>query len=177
MSSHLQLTSAIATRRNETINNSVLNATPTGSTDTAVLRMNVAAAVPIGGRSINEVNSAANGTVLTISSSGVFQVDLELAFTGAVAVQAGIGFNMAAAPIVADPVFGTDGVIKAADMLMVATSTQAISFSTYIVVTAAQAAAGATLRFLATNSAGAAPVGIVAASVAYRVRKMFNVPF
>jgi len=174
MSRKLQINEAVLTELNSATN-TVLNATPTGSTDTAVLRMNAAATVA--GSAVTEATTAAAGTIITIAQPGLWSIDFTAAFTGAVAVQLGIGFNMAAAPIVADPVVGTDGVVKAADMLMVATSTQALDLGTTFLVTAAQAATGFTVRLLGTNSAGAAPVGIVAGSVNYRLLQLANTPF
>jgi hypothetical protein len=174
MSSPHQLNQAILTSQAEA-SNSVINATPTGSTDDVILRMNAAATIV--GVGIAEVTTAAAGTIVTISTPGIFSVSLTLGFTGAVAVAAGIGINMATAPITADPVVGTDGVIKAADMLMVASSTQVVDLATTFQCTAAQAATGMTLRFVASNSANAAPVGVVAASVAYRLQKLCNIPF
>ncbi len=158
-----------------TLVNDTINATPTGGTDDTVLRFDAAAVAA--GVGLAEVTTAAAGSIITASSPGIYMVDFDLAFTGAVAVAAGIGINMAAAPITTDPVVGTDGVIKAGDMLMVAVSTQVYSVATTIQVTAAQAAAGLTIRYLASNSANAAPVGVVAASVAYRIMKIANIPF
>ena len=159
----------------DSASNDTVDAGMTGSTDTAVLEF-AAAATPVG-PSITEATTATAGTVVTIGHTGLYGVQLTLGFTGAVAVAAGIGINMAAAPIVADPVVGTDGVIKAADMLMVADSTQVVDLATNFQVTAALAAAGFTLRFLATDSNGAAPAGIVVASVAYRLMKIANIVF
>jgi hypothetical protein len=175
MSGNRQINSALLLQVDSAIN-TVINATPTGSTDTAVLRFNAAATIV--GTALSEATTAAAGTIVTLGETGMFSVELTLGFTGAVAVAAGIGFGMAAAPIVADPVVGTDGVIKAADMLMVASSTQVIDLGTVVNVSSAAVAAGtATLRFLATNSGGAAPVGVVAASVNYRILKVANTAF
>lgn len=147
-----------------------INATPTGSTDDVILRFDNVNAVTA--TAIAVATTAANGTILTISEPGAYMVDLDLAWTGAVAIGAGIGVNMAAAPITNDPVLGVDGVIKATDVLGVANFTGHIGLSTVIYVTPAQAAAGLTVRFVASNSGNAAPVGLVAASGAYRIAQI-----
>ncbi len=169
-----QTNQAILTSQATLINDTV-DAGMTGSTDDVILEF--AGAATAGGVGLAEVTTAANGSIITVSSPGIYSIDFDLAFSGAVAVAAGIGINMATAPITADPVVGTDGVIKAADMLMVASSIQAYSSATTILVSAVQAAAGLTIRFIASNSANAAPVGVVVASVAYRIMKIANTPF
>jgi hypothetical protein len=162
---------------NDSIDNSIGHATPTGSTDTAVARFAAGANSPIGGFSYTEVNTAANGTIVSIVQPGIYQVDYNFCFTGAVLVAGGIGLGMAGAAITADPVVGTNGVIAAADMDSNASMTLCCSLTTTFPVRAQLAATPATIRFLMTDSAGGAPVGVVAASVQYRMRRLFGVAF
>lgn len=154
-----------------------LQPTPTGSTDTAVVRFSDFTTVIITGTGISQTSGAVNGTIVTLAEPGLYEIDLTLGSTGAVAIAAGIGINMAAAPIVADPVVGTDGVIKALDTLGVALGNWPIELGTKILVSGAQAQAGSTVRALATNSAGAAPVGLVGTEGQLRIRKLFSTPF
>ncbi len=148
-------------------NGDTINGTPTGSTDTSVLRFDNVNAVTT--TVIAVVTTAAAGTIATINAPGVYHVDLGLDWTGAVAVIGAIAFNQAVFPIDADPVIGVDGVIKASDVLGVAAFTGHIELSTTFYVTNAQAAAGFAVRFNATNSAGAAPAGLVVAFGQWRI--------
>ena len=169
---------ALLTGRVNIIANNTLNAGLTGTTDTAVLRFAAASGVvPLSEVSFRELLTAAEGLIVEILRPGLIEVSLDVAFTGAVLGAAGIGFNMAAAPIVADPVVGVDGVLKAADIDSNANMTLAISLSTFFIVTSAQVDAGATIRFLATNSAAGAPAGIPVASASYRMAKIARTVF
>jgi hypothetical protein len=82
---------------------------------------------------------------------------------------------MAAAPIVADPLVGTDGVFQANDFLDVASSTGGIRLGTAFYV--ADGEPPATIRFLGTDSAAAAPVGLIAATASFRLVKLADVGF
>ncbi len=164
---------SLATDQNSR-NGRTINAVPTGGPDDAVLRFDVVSAV-VGNSSIAVVTTAANGTVATISEAGAYQIDLSLDWTGAVAIAAGIGINMTIFTV--DPALGVDGVIKATDVLGVAAFTGHIELSTTVYVTGAQAAAGLTVRFLATNSAGAAPAGLVVAFGGWRISQIAQVSF
>ncbi len=151
-----------------------INATPTGAVDTAVLRFDVLTGSTAG---IVVATTADNGTILTINQAGVYQIDLGLDFNGAVLLSAGIGINMGAGAIIADPLIGTDGVVKATDADGVAANTAHLELSTVVYVTGAQAAAGLTVRFLATDSAAGAPAGLVAAFGGWRVHQIAQVSF
>ncbi len=166
---------SLATDQN-TRNGRTINATPSGGVDTAVLRFD-GQSIVIGNTSIVVATNADNGTILTISQAGVYQIDLGLDVTGAVLLSAGIGINMAAAPIIADPLIGTDGVVKATDIDGVAVKTAHLELSTVVYVTGAQAAAGLTVRFLATDSAAGAPAGLVVAFGGWRVHQIAQVSF
>ncbi len=158
------------------IQNRVAQAGFTGTTDTAIVRMNAAAAVNVGG-AFNEVTTAADGTIITVVSPGLYLAVFTWAVTGAVSIGVGIGIDLAqAGAIVADPAYATAGVIQADDpitsvaaLVLIATSEGTFT------VSAAQAAAGRTVMFMATNSAGAAPVGMVAASMSYRITKIAEI--
>ncbi len=152
-----------------------LNAAFTGAVDAAVLRFDTF--TNLAGTRVVVTTTGDNGTIITINSPGVYKVDLSVTATGAVAAACGIGVNMAAAPIVADPVLGVDGVIKATDNLGVVAMTQLIELSTVVYVTGAQAAAGLTVRFLATDSEGGAPAGLVLAFSGARVQQLAQVSF
>jgi hypothetical protein len=168
------INSALLPSANAIITGTTLNATPTGSTDTAVLRWDTIV-VPATDPQVSFTTTAAAGTIVTLTESGVYLVDLTLALTGAVAIAAGIGQDMAAAPIVADPAVGTDGVFQANDFLAVAANTAGIRFATALYVDESESPS--TIRFLATNSAGAAPVGLVAATASFRIVKVANIAF
>lgn len=168
------INSALLPSANAIITGTTLNATPTGATDTAVLRFDTVVAPAIDPQ-VSSVTTAAAGTIVTLTESGVYLVSLTLAVNGAVAVAAGIGLDMVAAPIIADPAVGTDGVFSANDYLNLAASTSGIELSTVIYVD--EAASPSTIRFLGTNSAAAAPVGLVAATASFRIVKLANVAF
>jgi hypothetical protein len=168
------INSALLSSANAIITGTTLNATPTGATDTAVLRFDTVT-VPAADARVAFTTTAAAGTVVTLTDSGLYQVDLTLAVNGAVAIAAGIGLDMAAAPIVADPAVGTDGVFQANDFLSVAANTAGIRFSTAFYVD--EATSPATIRLLATDSAGAAPAGLVAATASFRIVKLANIAF
>lgn len=144
----------------------------TGTTNTAVLLFQDANSSDTG-RGFQATNSATLGTVLTIVQAGIYALDLFWSFTGAVSVGFGIGLNLAAAPIVADPAWATAGIVAALDPL---TGAAAVTYggvlSTKITVPQSLVNSGAIVHFLATNSAGAAPVGLIAASMAYRATKI-----
>ncbi len=152
-----------------------LNAAFTGAVDTAVLRFDNTA-VAIGSR-LGVITTVDNGSVVSIGAPGVYGVDLTVTVTGAVAAACGIGIDMAAAPFVADPVIGTDGVIKATDNLGVVAMTQIVELSTVIYVSAVQAAAVVRVRFLCTDSEAGAPAGLVLAFCSFRVRQLAQVSF
>ncbi len=151
-----------------------INALFTGAVDDAILRFDVVSAV-VGNSSIAVVTTGDDGTVVTITEAGVYQVDLSLDWTGAVAIAAGIGVDMTIFTV--DPVLGVDGVIKATDVLGVAAFTGHVELSTTIYVTGAQAAAGRTVRFICTNSAGAVPAGLVVAFGGWRIAQIAQVSF
>lgn len=147
-----------------------LGGTPTGTTDTAVLGfVNTAAALNSG---VSPSTQAASGTIVSISQPGIYFIKLALDWTGAVAIQAGIGINMAASPIVANPVLGTDGVRASTDVLGVASFTGHIELTWVEYIDQADADLPTTVRFLATNSAGAAPVGLVAAFGSFSITQI-----
>ncbi len=151
-----------------------LNPSFTGAVDTAALLFTVA---DVPGLRVFASTNLNNGTIAIIRAPGVYKVDLSVTAQGAVATACGIGVNMVASPIVADPVIGTDGVIKATDNLGVAAFAHLIELSTVIYVTAAQAAASLTVHFLCTNSAGAAPAGLDLVFTAFRVQQLAQVSF
>ncbi len=168
------INSALLPSANSIITGITLNATPTGSTDTAVLRWDTIT-VPTADAQVSFVTTAAAGTIVTLTESGLYLVDLTLAVNGAVALAAGIGLDMVAAPIIADPAVGTDGVFQANDLLSVAANTAGIRLATAFYVD--EATSPATIRFLATDSAAAAPAGLVAATASFRIVKLANLAF
>ncbi len=173
-----QPNSAIATRGSEFISNTVAAAAFTGSNNTSIVEWNVGATAPFGGNSFVETRSATDGTDIAISSPGIYQVDFDLAFTGAVVVATGFSLG-ATGVITADPVVGVNGVVKVADDAdSNANMTQVLSLSTAVAVRAAQVASGlANINFWATDGAAGAPVGVVAAGVQYRIQKLFQFVF
>ncbi len=166
------INAALLASASDIVTGRVLNATPSGTTDTAVLRFDTVV-VPANSR-ITATTTAANGTILTLLDPGTYQVDLTLALTGAVAIDAGIGLNMLASPIVADPVVDTDGVFKANSVIGVAALTMGIELSTEFYVLSADTPA--TLRLLASDPFGGAPLGLVAGDCSFRVLKTANGP-
>ena len=153
-----------------------LNATPSGSTDTAVLRFNthlasfttktgqVVNSKPL----INVTTLAGSGSVYTIRRAGIYQATLSLSVGAGQTVHAGIGMDMdAAAPIVADPVVGTNGVLVASTTVAPSATGIPITLSTMLLVAPSDAAATVTVRALATNGAAGAPAGLVAAAATF----------
>lgn len=167
------INSAIITSSADIVTGRVLNATPTGTTDTAVLRFDNVT-VPANSR-LSAVTNAANGTIVTLQDAGIYAVDMTLAMTGAVTVDAGIGLNTTAAPIIADPVVGTDGAFKANSLAGVASLRMAIEFATEIYVDSTQLPAR--IRFLATDPFSGAPTGLAAGTASFRIVKTANFPF
>lgn len=151
--------------------NDTANASFTGTTDTAVMRMNTSGAAT---GAMQVATTAASGTVITLNSAGLYMFSISMFYLGAVSVAAGISYGASnAAPITADPLVGVANVIWAVDLVGIAASSNPISHSVPVRVVQAEIAAGtSTLRIHATNSAGAAPVGIVAVGVQYRLEKI-----
>lgn len=156
-----------------------LNATPTGSADTSILRFNTD---PGNTNAFTVATTAADGTIILIQEPGIYHASLDLVFDGAVLVAAGISFGAATAvAITADPVVNVANVIASADVDGNANGDQPVHLSVVFQVTeaaavlaraASTAAVTARVMFHATNSAGAAPGGITAAGVQYRIEKL-----
>lgn len=160
------------TFKNALFVNNTINATPTGSTNDAVLRFNAAGtATEDDPGTFTETTTAADGTSLAIKKAGIYLFTFTATLTGAVPVFFGISQDVAAAGLVNDPAFATTGFLAIADCLSVASNTAVCSLMATVYVSRALAASatGSVLRCHATNSGNAAPVGIVAGSVQYRV--------
>jgi hypothetical protein len=179
MSAALQSLNQGLVTQSTSATNQTLQAGFTGTADTSICRFN-AAGITAG--SVTETTTAADGTIVLLTTPGLYHVSFSFTFVGAVAVAGGISFGAAtAAAIVADPVVNVANVIASADMVSLAGVTQQMALSAIFFVTQAAAtlalagstAAGtARVMFHATNSAGAVPVGIPVASAQYRILKL-----
>jgi hypothetical protein len=156
-----------------------LNAVPTGSGDTSILRFNVD---PADTNTYTVTTTAVDGTVILILEPGIYLATLDFVFADAGAVAAGISFGAAtAAAITADPVVNVAGVIVSADVDGDLNGDQPVHLEAVFeargaAVTLARAGStavgAARVMFHASNSAGAAPTLITAASAQYRVQKL-----
>lgn len=160
--------------------NNTLNVTPTGAVSTAVLRFNAAGTL-FGPFGVNELLTANEGLVLSLTEPGVYSVELTVSQTGAVTNVWGIGFNQVS-PIVA--VTFAAGAVKVAQLDTNALETASIVITTLARVSQTQARAGAggplagfLVRGLAQATGGGAPTGAVAATVAFRINKIWDVAF
>jgi hypothetical protein len=161
--------------------NNTLQAGFTGTTDTSICRFNAAGTV-VG--DMTETTTAADGTIILITSPGVYHVSFSCTVLGAVAIAAGISFGASTAvAITADPVVDVANVIESQDVVSIAVLQFQVSLSAIVTVTGAAATlaiAGSTavdtarIMFHLTNSAGAAPVGVPAASGQYRIQKLYE---
>ena len=171
---------ALVNARATTATNQTINATPTGSSDTSILRFNAAAAI---GGDIVETTTAAGGTQVFLRAPGIYYIGFSLTASGAAQpIAAGISFAASTAvAIVADPVVNVANVIASADVVGLAAIILQINLGVIVTVTeaaavlaraASTAAVTARVMFHATDSGAAAPVGIAAASVQYRIIKL-----
>jgi len=153
-------------------NNNTVDAAMTGSGNTSVLEF--AGDATVSANYIAETTTADLGTLVQVTSAGMYLVSFSFVFTGAVNVAGGISFNSALTALTADPVVGVAGVIFAQDATSAVDLNTQIGGEVCVRVTQADIASanGASFRFLATNSGGAAPVGIVVSSVQYRIEKI-----
>jgi hypothetical protein len=85
------------------------------------------------------------------------------------------------AAITADPVVGVANVIESQDVVSIAVLQFQVSLSAIVTVTGAAVSLGAGtgagtagIMFHLTDSGGAAPVGVPAASAQYRIEKLFE---
>jgi hypothetical protein len=156
-----------------------LNAVPTGAADTSILRFNVD---PADTSTYTVTTTAADGTVILILEPGMYLATLDFVFADAVSIAAGISFGAAtAAAIVADPVVAVAGVIASADVdgdlngdqpIHLEVAFEARAGAVTLALAGSTGAGTARVMFHATNSAGAAPAGITAASAQYRVQRL-----
>lgn len=157
-----------------------LNGTPSGTTDTAVLRLDthVATITALNGDVINSkpnisvATTPAAGSIYTIRRPGIYLATLMLSVGASQTIHAGIGVNMAAAPIVADPVVGTDGVLVASTTVSPSATGVPITLQTTILVVPSDAAATTTVRALATDGSAGAPAGLVAARATFELVRL-----
>ena len=152
-----------------------VNATPTGSTDDAVLRFDNAT-VLAGTGLIAATTTAAAGTTVEVSEPGVYELSLYANVTGAASIAAGIGVDLAAgAPRQSDPAYATAGIVAVAPPVTgVAALTAAITLTKTVVISATQAATAGqgVVYFLATDNADGAPAALVVATVSAFVTKI-----
>lgn len=157
--------------------NSVLNAAFTGAPDTSVLRFNAAGTLPT--NFFSEVGTlAANGTVVSITDPGVFQVELVTSQVAGVTNVWGLSFGAVTQPLTAVPAFGVDGCFQRAQQITLAGQTISVTMTGIVLMRTAiaKATAGLTaannIRGLAAATGGGAPTGVVAANVSLRIAKM-----
>lgn len=159
-----------------TYTNTTLNAGFTGGTDTSCLRFNAAGVTPNFFAEIGVL--ADNGTVVSISDPGVYEVELVTSQVGAVTNVWGLSLGAAVQPLVAVPAFLTDGCFQRAQQISLAAQTISVVMTGMILLRTALAKATAGLtasnnvRGLAAATGGGAPTGVVAANVSLRIVKM-----
>jgi hypothetical protein len=169
---------AMVTRRTSAFNQT-LNAAFTGAVDTAICRFNAAGTL-VG--AITETTTGDEGTRVLITSPGIYHVEFSCTVLGAVPIAAGISLGAATvAAITADPVVGVANVIESQDVVSIAVLQFQVSLSAIVTVTGAAVSLGAGtgagtagIMFHLTDSGGAAPVGVPAASAQYRIEKLFE---
>lgn len=156
--------------------NITLNASFTGTTDTSTLRFNAAGTLPT--NFFAEVGTlATQGTIVSISDPGVYEVELVTSQTGAVTNVWGLSLGAATQPLVAVPAFGTDGCFQRAQQITLAGQTLSVVLTgiailrTAVAKATAGVAAANNIRGLATATGGGAPTGVVAANVSLRIAK------
>lgn len=149
---------------------SVLNATPNGGTDDAILRFDNALVngetVVFGTNTRAHIlpgTSAASGTVVEVWDPGIYLCSFHMPVIASQTVRIGISMNATGAALTGDPAAGTLGVLV--DELLITPAANAIGANlafpamvTKEAITAGIALGqrGAALRFHATNNAGAA---------------------
>jgi hypothetical protein len=123
-----------------------------GSTDTAVIRY-TAAMITDAANLFTVVESAANGTIITIVRPGLYAIDMYAALAGAGALQIGISLNAAAAGaltgtpadfVAVDAGAGTEGIIACTG------DTLATTVGDYYCGVVRRFAQGDVIRFMAT---------------------------
>lgn len=160
-----------------TYTNQTLNAAFVGNPDTSCLRFNAAGSLPT--NFFAELGTlAANGTVVSISDPGVYDVELVTSQVGAVTNVWGLSLGAVASPLTAVPAFGTDGCFMRAQQVSLAgqTISNVLAGIAILRTVVAKATAGLTaannIRGLAAATGGGAPTGLVAANVSLRITKM-----
>lgn len=154
------------------INTGGLNAAETGSTDDAVLRF--AAAGTIIGPGIAEATTAANGTIVTITRPGWYNIELRGVTKATTVVDVGISANVAAAGLNSDPAYTIAGMLVAQGSInsTLATTQLPIVLDAKLEVIKG---ASALVRFHATNGSDAAPdFSTTLASFYFRIVRLGN---
>ncbi len=129
------------------------NPNETGSTNTAVLRFSAPAVVV--GNGASETTTAADGTAVTITGSGHWMLEFGGATEAAnLGLALGVGVNLAAGAITADPSYATPGVIWALPSITTDLSSTPFLFKTGLYVIKG---GSLVVQFLATNDAAGAP--------------------
>lgn len=106
-----------------------------------------------------EDNDADLGTSVTITSAGVYIVELHIEEAALQASTIGISQDVDAAGLSARPSFAIGGFLAVANALSVAASAIPMNLTVPVIVTAQQAGDGSVIRFHGSTSGGAAPAG------------------
>lgn len=156
-------------------NNSVLDAAFTGGTANNCLRFNGAGAITP--NFVVEATTVADGTTVTISDAGIYEV--ELTGSSVDAVSNIWGLSLGANAVVSGTVaFLTNGCFQASQQITILNETRSFTLRGLAILTTLRAKATASLtsanvfRGVASASAGGAPTGVVAANVVLRINKI-----
>jgi len=174
MSRPVQNTNQSLSQVVEALNTGGLVASPfTGSVNISVLLFTAATTLTAATPFMTAVNSAANGTSLTIFKPGRYSVELGLATLAGVAPTFGISQDVAAAGLTGVPAFTIAGFTDVLPSLVPAATNIPIKITSELVVSRAQAQAGSVIRFHAALAGPAAPAAsIVQTSAYFRVRNI-----
>ncbi len=154
----------------------ILNATPTGSVDTSILRFD--ASFP-SGTGIVVSTSPTTGTILTIHRAGLYLVTFQCSQAASNTIQVGISVNTT--NLTGDPVGGAAGVLAAQAQTTPAATVLPVGLSHPVPISGAEANnttgignAQAQLRLHATNGGGAAITAgnIVANTAQVTIRRL-----
>lgn len=142
---------------------SVLNATPNGGTDDAILRFDNATTLRTAGSHMLATTSAASGTIVEVWEPGIYLCAFHMPVIASQTVNIGISMNATGAGLTGEPAAGTAGVLAAQLLITPAATAIPAGLAYPVMVTKAAITAGialaqrgAALRFHATNGAGAA---------------------
>lgn len=160
--------------RNEIRNEGGLVATPfTGSVAIAVLLWNLAGDRVGPTDFMTELNSATEGTTVTIFKAGVYEATLRLEQAASQDTFYGISQDGVDAVRLTTPTFANAGMLDVQHSISAAATVRMLPITTDFVVRPEQEGTGSVIRFHAAIAGDAAPAGdLVAAGCYYTIRRI-----